>query len=193
MVLSHDCEIEKEFNQRASALIASGYSQEDAEMIASNDESLDRHVTVAPLLSYGQMPTEQHAGVRAGQRIGYFPVPPVPWLEMDETLVHLSRSCTVDRLLLTKFAKLASLTAVASGVLRYKLAECFAARDLSTVVELQALIGQRIDHVQMHSRTKKSISLQLFLESGEVAHLDIRMPKETLLEELRRAARRLGD
>lgn len=186
MVLSHDCEMEKEFNQRASSLIADGFSREEAEAIASEDESLDRFVVVAPLLSYGELPQDQHEGVRSGQRIGYFPVPPFAAVEMDETLVHLDRACTVDRLLLTRFAKIASLTPMSVGVLRFKLAECYAARDLSAMVELQALVGKRITHVQLHQRSKRSTALHLHLDNGQIAHLDIKTPRESLLAELRR-------
>ena len=140
---------------------------------------------VAPLLPYSELPEEQHAGVRNGHRIGYFPVAAHPLLE-EETFVHLSRACTVDRLLLTRTEQIASLSHSALGVLRFKLAECFTARDLTVIAALQEMVGQIIDDVVVLPKSRKLTSLQLYLHSGDVIHLEVRTPAETLFEELRR-------
>ena len=142
-------------------------------------------VVVAPVLPYAELPETDHQGVREAQRIGFFPIPAHELLE-GETFVPLSRACTVDRTLLTKHQQIASLTPLGVGLLRFKLAECFTARDLSIIAELQAMVGQVIDNVVVLPKNQKVTSLQLYLRNGEVVHLEIRKPKESFLVEVRR-------
>jgi hypothetical protein len=185
MVLSHPCDMEKEFNRRVRELETGGMLLDEAIRAASADPNLDRLVVVAPVLPYAEIPEVDHQGVGEGRRIGFFPVPTHEVLE-EETFVPLSRACTVDRMLLIKHQQIASLTPLAVGVLRYKLSECFTARDLSIVAELQSMVGEVIDDVIILPKNKKTSSLQLYLRNGEVVHLEIRQPQESFLEEVRR-------
>lgn len=125
LILSHDCEIDKDFNEEVDRLIAEeGLPESDAIQIASRNPDLDGFVTVAPLLSYGEIPEHKHPGIRSGQRIGYFPLQPIPGFGTAEYAVHLTRIATVDRQLLTSGLKVASLEPEMVRRLQYKVAEC---------------------------------------------------------------------
>lgn len=127
IILSHDCDLEKDFDERVHELIAEGIDVDDARRYASDDPTLDPLVVVAPLMTYDAVPERHRQGIRQAQRIGYFPLPPLPGAGESEYLVDLGRVATVDHLLFR--AKLASLTHTAAGVLRYKISEAYASRD----------------------------------------------------------------
>jgi hypothetical protein len=184
IIVSHDCDLEKDFNERVHALLAEGMELEDARRRASDDPALDPLVVVAPLLTYDDVPVAHRQGIRQAQRIGYFPLPPLPGAGDAEYLVDLGRVATVDYLLFR--AKLASLTHEAAGVLRYKLSEAYASRDLSVILELEALVGETIAHVEALPKSAKKTALALGLVTGDVVHLEIRRPREQLPSEITR-------
>ncbi|HEX6038173.1 hypothetical protein, partial [Longimicrobium sp.] len=66
LVLSHDCHLEKDFNERVRELIAAGMAQEEALDVASSDPALDPFAVVAPLQLYSTVPAHRHAGIRTG-------------------------------------------------------------------------------------------------------------------------------
>jgi hypothetical protein len=103
LVISHDCEIDKEFNEYVDALIRAGIAEQEAEARASALSELDRYVLVAPVLPYDEreLASERWDAVKTGRKIGYFPLPPMPAYENAEFFVHLSRICTVERRLLS--------------------------------------------------------------------------------------------
>lgn len=182
MILSNDCDLDKEFNREVTRLVEAGYDVESAEARASADPALDPLVVVAALHPYDDLSADQHAGVQSGQRIGYLPVPPAPMLDNLPMFIDLSQPCTVERhLIAQRFASLAPLT---SGVLRYKLAELYAARDLTPLVGLQNAIGQRITGVTTDPKNAKATCLVLQLEDGTTVHLEVRTPKPSLQERL---------
>jgi hypothetical protein len=172
MVLSHDCEIEKDFNEHVRTLIETGVDQDTAIRQASDDPTLDPLVSVAPLLPFDAFPERRHSGIRDNVRIGYFSTAPHPQLGDCEYAVDLTQITTVDRQLVQYFPPVASLSVLAVGVLRFKLAEAFATRDLSVLAELEAAIGQQITGVQAQPRSKAKVDLVLYLGNGEQLHLE---------------------
>jgi len=123
LVISHDCHLEKDFNERVNQLIDGGIPEEQAVAEASGDPNLDPFAVVAPLHSYSDFPAHRHAGIRAGERIGYFPLDALPRDGRDYA-VDLGRLTTVSVRLLPQSGKVASLGPSSIAELRYKLAEC---------------------------------------------------------------------
>jgi len=79
IVLSHDCSIDKEFNEKVDRLIhAEGLAERDAVRAASEDRTLDPYIVVSPLYDYARLPANKRESVRSGQRYGFFPLPSLP-------------------------------------------------------------------------------------------------------------------
>jgi hypothetical protein len=168
VVLSHDCEIDKEFNEHLDALIAQGADPDEAAARASQRDDLDRYILVSPLLPYRSdiVAEAKWAPVRAKQKIGYVGFPPMPAVEHAEFCLHLSRISTIERRLLRMEFKIASLTEPARALLRFKLAEALASRNLSLVSRLEAAIGRRIDVDRTLKVKRQDASLALVLDDG---------------------------
>jgi hypothetical protein len=188
LVLSHDCELEKEFNERVTQRIREGVPELDAIVRASEDPTLDPYAVVAPLLPYGAFDADGHEGIHAGQRIGCLPIDALP-LDGGDYVVDLSRPCTVSVELLPQAAKIASLAQTSVFELRYKLSEAYASRDLAVLAELEALVGHRITAVEALPKSRNKTSLVLHLEDAEPIHIEIRRPREALPAELERLPR----
>lgn len=185
LVLSHDCHLEKDFNERVRELIASGVPDDEAVRLASADPALDPYAVVAPLQPYSAVPAHRHAGIRAGDRIGYVALDALPG-DGGDYVVDLGRACTVSVRLLPWRAKIASLAPESVAELRYKLAEVYAMRDLAVLTELQSMVGQRILHAEALPKSRKKSALVLHLENGDIVHLEIRRPRDELPEEITR-------
>lgn len=185
LVLSHDCQLEKDFNERVRGLIAEGLTLEEAIAEASADPSLDPLAVVAPLEPYSAIPPQRHAGIRSCDRIGYFPLDALPG-DGGDYVVDLGRACTISVGLLPLSAKVASLTPDSVAELRYKLAEAYAIRDLAVLVELEAMIGHRITRAEALPKSKKKSALVLHLDNGDLVHLEIRRPRDELPDEITR-------
>jgi len=185
LVLSHECHLEKDFNERVCALMSEGVPQHAAAEAASVDSALDPLAVVAPLQPYSSVPAHRHAGIRTGDRIGYFPLDGLPG-DGGDYVVDLGRACTISVRLLPQAAKVASLAPDEVAELRFKLAETYAIRDLSVIAELQAMVGQRIRHAEALPKSKKKSALVLHLEDGEIVHLEIRRPRDELPGEITR-------
>jgi hypothetical protein len=185
LVLSHDCDLEKDFNERVRELLAAGRTEEEAVAEAEADPSLDPFASVAPLLPYSDAPVRRHAGIQSGQRIGAFPISNLPQ-DGGDYFVDLGLVCTVSVELLPQAGKIASLGAESVAELRFKLSESFALRDLAVLQELERLAGRTIVRATALPRSGKKTSLQLFLDDGDVVHLEIRKPREALPEEIAR-------
>jgi hypothetical protein len=185
LVISHDCEIDKEFNEYVDALIREGIPAEQAEVRASAIPELDRYVLVSPLLPYHEeeLAAERWSAVRAGQKIGYFPLPQMPAYENDEFFVHLSRIATVERRLLSPEYKAASLTELGRGLLRFKLAEVLSSRNLSVVSRLEQAIGQRISEVRTLKVKRQEATVALVLEDGSELQVGARADREAPVPE----------
>ena len=166
MVLPHACALEKEFNERVAALMASGHEQMEAERLANDDVSLDRFIALAPLCSYGELSVERHAGVRTGARLGAFPVPENVPSGIPPAWVDLRRISTTDVTLVdVEPLRLAALSSLAQAHLQAALAKHWAYRDLSRYDELQRAFGQRIIAVVPIS-TGKKMRVGFTLEDG---------------------------
>ncbi|HKP74479.1 MAG TPA: hypothetical protein VJT67_03000 [Longimicrobiaceae bacterium] len=189
LVLSHDCDLEKDFNERVREFLAAGRSENEALAEAEADPSLDPFAVVAPLLPYPEADPRRHAGIRAGQRIGAFPVDALPG-DGGDYFVDLGLLCTIAVQLLPQAGKVASLGRPSVYELRYKLSEAYAVRDLAVLRELESLAGRTIERAVALPKTGKKTSLQLFLEDGGVIHLEIRAPRESLPDEILRTQAR---
>jgi hypothetical protein len=168
VVVSHDCEIDKEFNDHVDALIRDGIDPSEAVSRASARHDLDRFILVSPLLPYQPdiVPEARWTSIRANQKIGYFALPPMPGAEQAEFCIHLSRIATIERRLLRMESKIASLTEPARALFRFKLAETLAARNLSVVSRLEAAIGRRIEEVRTPKVKRQDASVALVLDDG---------------------------
>lgn len=189
LVLSHDCDLEKEFNERVRELLAGGRTEAEAVAEAESDPTLDPFAVVAPLLPYSALPPERHAGVMNGQRIGCFPLDALP-RDGGDYYVDLGQPCTVSVLLLPQSGKVASLAREAVFELRYKLSEAYAIRDLAVLQELERLTGRTITRAVALPKSGKKTALQLYLDDGDVVHLEIRKPREALSGEIVRTEAR---
>jgi hypothetical protein len=189
LVLSHDCDLEKEFNERVRDLMAEGMPQDQAVAEAEADSSLDAFAVVAPLRAFSELPPQRHAGVRQGQRIGAFPILQLP-RDGGDYFVDLGQVATVSVQLLPQSGKVASLAPESVHELRYKLSEAYAIRDLAVLQELERLTGRTIVRATALPKSGKKTSLHLFLDDGDVVHLEIRKPREALPEEIVRTRAR---
>jgi len=148
MVLPHVRALEKEFNERVASLVAAGVKRSDAEAAANEDLTLDRFVALAPLCAYDELPVERHLGVRAGSRLGYFPVPASRDAGIPASWVDLRRISTTDVSLIdVDPLRLASLSPLAQAHLQAALAKHWAYGDLTRYDELQRAFGRRITEI----------------------------------------------
>lgn len=186
LVLSHDCHLDKDFNERVRALVQNeGVPLDDAIAQASADDSLDPVAVVAPLQPYSAIPWHRHAGIRSGDRIGYYALDALSG-DGGDYVVDLGRACTVSVRLLPQAAKVASLSPGSAAELRYKLAEAYAIRDLSVIAELEAMIGQRILRAEALPKSKKKSAVVFHLDNGELIHMEIRRPRDEVPQEVTR-------
>lgn len=173
MVLSHDCEIDKDFNEEVERLVAEQeVAEQEAMRQVSRDRALDRYITVAPLLSYGEIAGHKHAGIRSGQRIGYLPLPAIPRFGPADFAIHLSRTATVERHLLRAGLKIASLAADSVKRLQYKIAEVFASRRLALLSQIESAVGHEIIEVRALKESRKKVTVALMLDDGTDLHVE---------------------
>jgi hypothetical protein len=166
MVLPHACALEKEFNERVASLVVAGGDQGEAEAAANGDPTLDRFVALAPLCTYDELEAERHQGVRAGTRLGSFPVPASRDAGIPAAWVDLRRISTTDISLIdVDPLRLASLSPLAQAHLQAALAKHWAYRDLTRYDELQRAFGQRIADIVPIS-TGKKMRVGFTLEDG---------------------------
>ncbi len=166
MVLPHACALEKEFNERVASLLAGGRDQRESEAAANEDPTLDRFVALAPLCAYDELDAERHPGVRAGTRLGSFPVPESREAGIPAAWVDLRRISTTDVSLIdVDPLRLASLSQLAQAHLQAALAKHWAYRDLTRYDELQRAFGQRITEIVPIS-TGKRMHVGFTLEDG---------------------------
>ena len=165
MVVTHDCQLDKEWNQRVRELQRGGTPLERAEEEATADTTLDRSLVVSPLVD----PTELRGGrgnLLAGKVIGYLPVPPHPEQLVDECVADLTYQCTIDRF---DVVKVASISEAARKQLRYALIQLDARRTADLGFEVEAVIGRTIQKVDVPARDPLSVRLQL--DDGQVIQL----------------------
>ncbi len=165
MVVTHDCQLDKEWNQRVRELERSGMTLDRAEREAASDVTLDRTLVVSPLVD----PSELRGGrgnLLAGRVIGYLPVPAHPDALVAECVADLTYQCTVDRL---DVAKIASITETARKQLRYALSQLDALRTADLGFELEAVVGRTIQRVEVPARDPLTVRIEL--DDGGVIQL----------------------
>jgi len=178
MVLSHDCEIDKQFNEEVERILAENPGSDEKEVVAhvSAREDLDRHVLVSPLLPYAEefAPVWKHDSISRGHRMGYISVPAVPQYNDEGYFVHVAQVSTIERRLLAPGYKVASLSEPARAVVRFKIAEALASRNLSLFSKLESAIGRTIADVkQLKSRNSKA-TVGLLLDDGTELQVDVK-------------------
>lgn len=165
MVLSHDCQLDKEINIAARALMKkdSKLSEEVAFEIAEADDQLDRYVIVSPIVDADCLLAARDQNslseLVAGRVIGYFPLPDSPSRNLKGVIVDLSYRTTVDRLTLVD--RVCSLTDPARLRLRYALARMDSLRTPDVAGDLMAAVGQRIVDIKLPKRGNQTITLIL--------------------------------
>lgn len=165
MVLTHDCQLDKEWNQRVRELQRGGMAEEEAELEATSDRTLDRTLVVSPLVD----PDDLRGGrgnLLAGKVIGYLPVPTHPEHLVDECVVDLTYQCTVDRL---DVIKVASISEAARKQLRYALIQLDALRTAELGFEIEVVIGRTIREVEIPARHPLTVRIQL--DDGQIIEL----------------------
>jgi hypothetical protein len=165
MVVTHDCQLDKEWNQRVREMQKNGMDTDAAEREASGDATLDRTLVVSPLVD----PTELRGGrgnLLAGRVIGYLPVPTHPEQLVQECVVDLTYQCTIDRL---DVVKVTSISEAARKQLRYALIQLDALRTADLGFEVEAVIGRTIERVEVPSRDPLTVRIRL--DDGNVIHL----------------------
>jgi hypothetical protein len=166
MIIADDCSLDKEKNEFMRRLIRDGVPQDEARARAVADTSLDILIPVAPIFQYSSLRFASEGGIRTAQTVGYFPVVEKSSV-MYEGYVDLSRTVSVSRNLLA--GRLASLSESARNVLRWKLAQTYAARNLSVESKLTEAIGKTITNVVAIRESKKREVARIELDQGESA------------------------
>lgn len=167
MVVSHDCHLDKEANHRARSLMKEFQLGEDeAFAIAEDDDTLDRHVVVSPIVSTDALVDPSDRSRRdllaRGRLLGYYPLEDADRLGLSGATVDLGLRATVDRLTLT--ARLVSLTDAARIQLRCALARIDSLRTPDIGHELDLAVGQRV--VKVLRPDAKRPTVVLVLEDG---------------------------
>jgi hypothetical protein len=147
MVVSHGCSLDKQFNRRVSQLRGEGLRVDAAVELAEVDDSLDRRMTVAPIIPLADAIAGDAQTLRANKVIGYFPVCSSEPRHIDEGTVDLSHSTTIDRGVVVD--RVGILSADARATLRYALARYWAYRAPKLTFELEEAIGKRILDVEI--------------------------------------------
>jgi len=166
MVLTHDCELDKEFNEHVSQYLRDhpGVSEEDVVAMISPRADLHRHAQVAPLLPCDDavVPAVRHGGIRQARKIGSVPVPAMPAYGIARHTHH----------------KVASLSETARQLLRFKLAEALASRNVALVRTLEAALGRTSVEVRAIKSRNTTATVGLILDDGSEVQVDARIDKK---------------
>lgn len=165
MVITHDCQLDKEWNRRVRELERQGVQSARAQQEADADTALDRALVVSPLIDPDEIGTDRGL-IMAGRTIGYFPVPRHPGELVPETVADLTYQCTVDRL---DVRKVASISEPARKQLRYALIRLDALRTTDLGFKVEAVIGRSIQNVRVPRRDPLTVRLEL--DDGQVIEL----------------------
>jgi hypothetical protein len=165
MVITHDCQLDKEWNRRIRELEREGMTTDRAEAAATSDSSLDRTLVVSPLIDTADL-AGGRGNLLAGKVIGYLPVPKHPDNLVDECVVDLTYQCTVDRL---DVVKVASIRELARKHLRYALINLDALRAADLGFEIEAVVGRTIQKVEVPGRDPLTVHIRL--DDGQVIQL----------------------
>lgn len=169
MVLSHDCQLDKEINIAARALMKKdkNLSEDEAFAESEKNDELDRFVLVSPIvdtaLLFAARDENSLSDIQLGRAVGYYPLPDEPSLSLQGVVVDLSYRTTVDRLTLTN--RLVSLSDPARLQLRYALARMDSLRTPDLSSDLTGAVGQKIVDIQLPKKGRQTITL--ILDNGK--------------------------
>jgi hypothetical protein len=121
-------------------------------------------VPVAPILPYPQLRFTNPAAVRQAQPTGYFPILAWPG-QVDEGYLDFTRTVPVSRQLL--WGPAAALSESARRILRWKLAQFYAVRNLSIDAEIERAVGKTITAVRIVADQRDRLIVDLELNDGE--------------------------
>jgi len=164
IVMPHSCAMEKEWNERVQELIAAGHHEQKAIELASEDESLDPALALAPLLGYEQLSESARAPTRTGDRIGSFPI--CGQETIPESFVDLNRVMSVHYKVVPSAQRVASLSDLALAHFQHRLAMNFAFRAIDKFDAISRAVGHTIVEVVATVRTKNKLVVDLMLEDG---------------------------
>lgn len=165
MVVTHDCQLDKEWNRRVRELEKDGMPSEDARAAAEADPTLDRTLVVSPLVDPDDLRGDR-GNLLAGRVIGYLPVPAHPDRLVNECLVDLTYQCTIDRL---DVVKVTSIKEAARKQVRYALIQLDALRTADLGFEVEAVVRRTIQKVEVPTRDPLSVRIEL--DDGQVIQL----------------------
>jgi len=173
MVISHDCRLDKEFNKLVRRL----HQKEqlplhEAAAIAERDPSLDRFVSVCPVLSLATFP-DQAADVAAGNVIDLFHLPADEGREWAESVVDLAYRVTVDRLFIEH--RRLVLSEEARMRLRFAVARAETFRSSDIGFQLEQVMNKRIRDVRQDP--SNAIGVEIEMWDGTVVQL-VQQPAE---------------
>jgi hypothetical protein len=173
MVISHDCHLDKEFNKLVRTLRQKEQLPlKEAAAIAERDPSLDRFVSVCPVLPTATFP-DQAADAAAGHVIDLFHLPADEGREWAESVVDLSYRATVDRLFIEH--RRLVLSEEARMRLRFAVARAETFRSSEIGFQLEQIINKRIRDVRQDPANP--IGLEIETWDGEVVQL-VKQPTE---------------
>jgi hypothetical protein len=173
MVISHDCHIDKEFNKLVHRLREKEQLPlADAAAIAERDPSLDRFVSVCPVLPVATFP-DQAADAAAARVIDLFHLPADEGREWEEAIVDLSYRSTVDRLFIEH--RRLVLSEEARMRLRFAVARAETFRSSEIGFQLEQVLNKRIRDVRQDP--SNAIGVEIELWDGTVVQL-VQQPAE---------------
>ena len=146
MVISHDCRLDKEFNKLVGRLHRKEQVPlSEAAAIAEHDPSLDRFVSVCPVLPPATF-SDQAADAAAGHVIDLFHLPADEGREWAEAIVDLSYRATIDRLFIEQ--RRLVLSEEARTTLRFAVARAETFRSSEIGFQLEQVMNKRIRDVR---------------------------------------------
>ena len=166
IVVTHDCQLDKEFLIRRRDLIREGAGPDVAERLAEDDPTLDRFLQVSPLLPV----TEFRSAAQDIERqsvTGVFWIPPLLYAGSRAAAADLMLRTTIDRALIVR--RVASLTDEARALLRYAIARVDAFRSPTLGREIEVAIGKTITDV----RKVRDNPLQVVLDLSDGSSLTL--------------------
>lgn len=169
MVVTHDCHIDREFNERVRQLRRENrrLSLADAEGQAESDPDLDRFVNVCPLIPPADAYRADWNAIARGEVIGAFPVPELDGGPVDQLVVDLTYRATIDRR--TIVTRVAAIGDEARVWLKFSLARTDVFRTPEIGYELEQAVGRRIKAVIPNEHTPLMVTLEL----SDGARLDL--------------------
>lgn len=169
MVISHDCQMDKEMNNLYHKLRRENpkLSKADALKQVEADPNLDRFITVAPILTLSQFRTDD-VQIKSGGTIGCFYLPATAnKIIAVDSAVDLMYAATIDRHLLEN--RSVSLSEESRARLRLEIARLYALRTPEIGFEVERAVGQKI--VGLHRDPTSPSEIIFDLQDGSEMRL----------------------